>query len=291
MNPKPVPEGLALKCKRDNTAGGSVTTATFYSDAPSKSAKPSEPSATSSDTIYGAIWQCIHNDLVAANKPIPPPAVVPQYCDLHLKSLSDYKGAQLALQKAVKTNETFVHSASNGAIPALISNHLKLPTYQLVKSTTGVDSDPRVVAALESANTDLPLPHASPRAKINAGACAGLFAAEPTAYSEQIICQAGSDDIKRWDQLYLNVDRLQIPMVVLNAPDVPRCNLGSHLVNWVILLSGTCFWMKVEVNMHELLRCGNIGRFLYHMLPPKQCIVEFNSLRADFAAQGIGDPD
>ncbi|KAJ7760251.1 hypothetical protein DFH07DRAFT_714545, partial [Mycena maculata] len=134
--------------------------------------------------------------------------------DIHLKSLNDYKGAQTALQKAVATNDLFVHSTSNGAtVPALISNHLKLPTYQLVKSATGVDNDPRVVEARDLAANDLTTVAQSAttylgtvyavqvkvcKAMINPTNAAERFAEALQSYSGTIISGVGSTDLNRW---------------------------------------------------------------------------------------------
>ncbi|KAJ6541056.1 hypothetical protein DFH09DRAFT_873707, partial [Mycena vulgaris] len=142
-----------------------------------------------------------------------PPAVVADFRDIHSKTLTEYKSAQSALQKAVETNDLFLSTSSNGAIPSLISNHLKLPKYQLVKSAAGVDNDPRVVAALGAATKDHTAVLASATAylgtvyavqvehcrnQINAQATAERFAAKLKSYSELIIGSAGSDDLGRW---------------------------------------------------------------------------------------------
>ncbi|KAJ7081672.1 hypothetical protein C8R44DRAFT_753979 [Mycena epipterygia] len=152
MTSKMLPGGLAFeKRKRNESANGdTISTATFYSDGAA-----AEPVPTAEETHQGEVWQGVTKALATAKKPIPPPSVASHFRDIHLKSLSDYKGAQTALQKAMATNDLFAHHSSNGAIPSMISNHMKMPTYQLVKSAAGIDEDPRVIVALESAVKDL----------------------------------------------------------------------------------------------------------------------------------------
>lgn len=211
MSAKLVPTGISFKRKRETSSGGAITTATFYSADTSKAAKPSDTSAES--VHHGEVWYSICKELTAAKQPIPPPSVIAQFREIHLSSLTDYKGAQASLQKSMATNDLFAHSSSNDAIPSVISNHLKLPTYQLVKSASGVDEDPWVVAALETAVKDLATVMQSAtkylgtvytvqvehcKTMITASSCADRFAAKLTEYSELIIGQAGSADLQRW---------------------------------------------------------------------------------------------
>ncbi|KAJ7023873.1 hypothetical protein C8F04DRAFT_1270970 [Mycena alexandri] len=135
----------AFKRKRENTAGGSIPTSTFYSDGTMASTTfasgdCSAPKVVSTDQ-YGAVWQGIYRDLVAGKHAVPSPHMVATFANIHLKSLNDYKSAQGSLQRATATYNGFALSAAGGA-PALVTNHLKLPSYQLVKSAPSVDEDP-----------------------------------------------------------------------------------------------------------------------------------------------------
>ncbi|KAJ7870156.1 hypothetical protein B0H14DRAFT_3440204 [Mycena olivaceomarginata] len=92
----------ALKRRREDTAGGSIPTATFYSD------------GTLPSTIMATVWQGIYNDLVAGKHAIPSPHMVSNFAEIHLKSLNDYKGAQSSLQRATATSNGFALSSSGG---------------------------------------------------------------------------------------------------------------------------------------------------------------------------------
>ncbi|KAJ7726186.1 hypothetical protein B0H14DRAFT_2544344, partial [Mycena olivaceomarginata] len=139
--------------------------------------------------------------------------MVSSFRDIHLKSLTDYKGAQNSLQKATATSNGFGHSSSNGT-PALVLNHLKLPSYQLVKAATGADNDPRVTTALETANTALAAAQAAAtnllstiytvqvehcRASTNVGTCADRFAAELSTYCADVVRNSGYEDVDRYE--------------------------------------------------------------------------------------------
>jgi hypothetical protein len=88
----------------------------------------------------------------------------------------------------------------------VVTNHLKLPLYQLVKSVPGVDEDPRVTVALKAANDSLAAVHDAATALLstvysiqvehcrqltNAGACADRFAADLTAYCQDVVRISG----------------------------------------------------------------------------------------------------
>ncbi|KAJ7038114.1 hypothetical protein C8F04DRAFT_951555, partial [Mycena alexandri] len=135
------------------------------------------------------------------------------FANIHLKSLNDYKGAQGSLQRATATCNGFAQSAAGGA-PSVVTNHLKLPSYQLVKSAPGVDEDPRVTEALKAANDSLTAVHETAtkllstvyavqvehcRTMTNAGACAERFAADLTAYCKDVVLNSGFEDADRYE--------------------------------------------------------------------------------------------
>ncbi|KAJ7758960.1 hypothetical protein DFH07DRAFT_958101 [Mycena maculata] len=213
--------GQVAKRRRENTAGGSIPTSTFYNDgstssttftsstAPSNTA--TGPKAVTTDQ-YGAVWQHIYSELVAGKHAIPSPNMVANFAEIHLKSLNNYKGAQSSLQRATATSNGFSLSSSGGP-PPVVTNHLKLPTYQLVKSAPGVDSDPRVTEALKAASETLSAVHDAAttllstvytvqmehcRQQINIGACADRFAADLTAYSRNVVHMSGFEDRDRY---------------------------------------------------------------------------------------------
>ncbi|KAJ7731795.1 hypothetical protein DFH07DRAFT_968614 [Mycena maculata] len=213
--------GPAAKIRRENTAGGSIPTSTFYLDGPTPSAtftvstaannSSAAPKAVSTDQ-YGAVWQNIYKELVTGKHAIPSPNMVANFADIHLKSLNDYKGAQSSLQRATAMSNGFNLSSSGGP-PPVVTNHLKLPTYQLVKSAPGVDSDLRVTEMLKTANETLSAVHDAAttllstvytvqmehcRQQINVGACADRFAADLTAYSRNIVQMSGFEDRDRY---------------------------------------------------------------------------------------------
>ncbi|KAJ7186464.1 hypothetical protein C8R46DRAFT_1206471 [Mycena filopes] len=221
MSPNAVPaasSSSALKRRREDTAGGSVPTALFYSDGPSASATPAPSNASTAPQVvqtnqYGAVWQSIHSALVAGGHPVPSPNMVATFADIHLKSLNDYKGAQTSLQRATATCNGFTQSAAGGA-PAVVTNHLKLPAYQLVKSAPGVDTDPRVCEALKAANECLVQVQESAtqllstvytvqieycKQQTNAGAAADRFAAAIGSYCNSVVIGSGFDDKDRYE--------------------------------------------------------------------------------------------
>ncbi|KAJ7809592.1 hypothetical protein B0H14DRAFT_2284603, partial [Mycena olivaceomarginata] len=135
------------------------------------------------------------------------------FAEIHLMSLSDYKGAQSSLQRATTTSNGFALSSSGGA-PAVVTNHLKLPMYQLVTSAPGVDDDPRVTEALKAANDSLAAVHDAAtkllstvysvqiehcRLLTNAGACADRFAADLTVYCQNVVHMSGFEDVNRYE--------------------------------------------------------------------------------------------
>ncbi|KAJ7456428.1 hypothetical protein B0H11DRAFT_1739291, partial [Mycena galericulata] len=139
--------------------------------------------------------------------------MVKAFAEIHLKSLNDYKGAQASLQRATTTCSGFTQSAAGGA-PSVITNHLKMPPYQLVKLAPSVDEDPRVVEALKVANNSLKAVHDATttllstvyavqvehcRALTNAGACADRFEADLTAYCQSCIQGAGYEADNRFE--------------------------------------------------------------------------------------------
>ncbi|KAJ7839015.1 hypothetical protein B0H14DRAFT_2361378 [Mycena olivaceomarginata] len=139
--------------------------------------------------------------------------MVSSFAEIHLKSLNDYKGAQSSLQRATATSNGFALSSSGGT-PTVVTNHLKLPSYQLVKSAPGVDEDPRVTMALRAANESLTAAHVAVTALLstvysvqvehcrqltNAGACADRFAADLTAYCQNVVHMSGFEDIDRYE--------------------------------------------------------------------------------------------
>ncbi|KAJ7024737.1 hypothetical protein C8F04DRAFT_968611, partial [Mycena alexandri] len=172
----------------------------------------SAPKVVSTDQ-YGAVWQGIYRDLVAGKHAVPSPHMVATFANIHLKSLNDYKSAQGSLQRATATYNGFALSAAGGA-PALVTNHLKLPSYQLVKSAPSVDEDPRVTEALQAATDSLNAVHEAAtkhistvyavqvehcRTMTDANACADRFAAELTAYCKDVVANCGLVDTDRYE--------------------------------------------------------------------------------------------
>ncbi|KAJ7844222.1 hypothetical protein B0H14DRAFT_3455667 [Mycena olivaceomarginata] len=109
----------ALKRRREDTAGGSIPTATFYSDGTLPSTMFASGNASAAPKVvstdqYGTVWQGIYNDLVAGKHAIPSPHMVSNFAEIHLKSLNDYKGAQSSLQRATATSNGFALSSSGG---------------------------------------------------------------------------------------------------------------------------------------------------------------------------------
>ncbi|KAJ7705889.1 hypothetical protein B0H14DRAFT_2647187 [Mycena olivaceomarginata] len=197
----------ALKRRREDTAGGSIPTSIFYSDGPLPSATfasgnvSAAPKGVMPDQ-YGAVLQGIYNDLVAGKHAIPSPNMVASFAEIHLKSLSDYKGAQSSLQRATTTSNGFALSSSGGA-PAV-----------LVKSAPGVDDDPQVTEALKAANDSLAAVHNAAtkllstvysvqiehcRQLTNAGACVDRFAADLTVYCQNVVYMSGFEDVNRYE--------------------------------------------------------------------------------------------
>ncbi|KAJ6505869.1 hypothetical protein C8R47DRAFT_1102662 [Mycena vitilis] len=208
----------ALKRRREDTAGGSIPTSTFYTDGSSGGPASATgdasgaPKAVPTDQ-YGGVWQSIHHDLVAHKHPVPSPTMVGAFADIHLRNLDGYKGGQTSFQRATLTCNGYAQSASAGA-PSVVTNHLKLPAYQLVKSAPGVDEDPRVAEAQKVANEALTKVHKAAtellatvyavqvehcRKLVNAGACADRFAAELTAYCKDVIINSGFEDVNRYE--------------------------------------------------------------------------------------------
>ncbi|KAJ7711548.1 hypothetical protein B0H16DRAFT_1343674, partial [Mycena metata] len=139
--------------------------------------------------------------------------MVETFAAIHLRSLNDYKGAQGSLQRATVTCTGFTQSAAGGA-PSVITNHLKLPKYQLVKSAHGVDDDPRVIAAAKAATDSLKAAHEASTAFLStvytvqvehcrnnssADACADRFTAELAAYCTECVIGAGFTDGNRYE--------------------------------------------------------------------------------------------
>ncbi|KAJ7821062.1 hypothetical protein B0H13DRAFT_2450577 [Mycena leptocephala] len=135
----------------------------------------SAPTVVSTD-VYGAVWQGIYNDLTAGNTPY---------------------WWQSSLQRATTTSNGFTLSSTGGA-PAVVTNHLKLPTYQLVKSAPGVDDDPWVTEALKAANDSLTAVHDAATTLLSTR-CADCFAADLTAYCQDVVRMSGFEDVNRYE--------------------------------------------------------------------------------------------
>ncbi|KAJ7456430.1 hypothetical protein B0H11DRAFT_1925749 [Mycena galericulata] len=191
----------ALKRMRQNTAGGSIPTSTFYSDGASASAT-FVPNNTVSTEQYGAVWKSIYDTLIAGQHAVPSPNMVKAFAEIHLKSLNDYKGAQASLQRATTTCSGFTQSAAGGA-PSVITNHLKMPPYQLVKLAPSVDEDPRVVEALKVANNSLKAVHDATTTLLSTVYAVQVehyrFEADLTAYCQSCIQGAGYEADNRFE--------------------------------------------------------------------------------------------
>ncbi|KAJ7899550.1 hypothetical protein B0H14DRAFT_2556615 [Mycena olivaceomarginata] len=111
-----------LKRRREDTAGGSIPTATFYSDGTLPSTTFASGNASSAPKVVSTD-QAFTMTLVAGKHAIPSPHMVSSFAEIHLKSLNDYKGAQSSLQRATATSNGFALSSSGGT-PTVVTNHL-----------------------------------------------------------------------------------------------------------------------------------------------------------------------
>ncbi|KAJ7686098.1 hypothetical protein B0H17DRAFT_1204485 [Mycena rosella] len=162
-------------------AGTSISTAQFYSDGTAVAGGTSTAPGVTPTAHQGSVWARVCKDLAVADLPIPPPV-----------------GAQTALQRALATSSMFEQASSNGETPPLVSNHMKLPHYQLLKSAVGVDEDPRVATdhpprkGLHRAGRSLPQGD-------EVEATAIRFADALAAYCTDVITSSGSANTDRFD--------------------------------------------------------------------------------------------
>ncbi|KAJ7745263.1 hypothetical protein B0H14DRAFT_2637181 [Mycena olivaceomarginata] len=201
---------LKRRCK--DTAGGSIPTATFYSDGTLPSTMFASGNASSAPKVVSTD-QAFTMTLSPEKHAIPSPHMVSSFAEIHLKSLNDYKGVQSSLQRATATSNGFALSSSGGT-PTVVTNHLKLPSYQLVKSVPSVDEDPRVTMALRAANKSLAAAHVAATALLstvysvqvkhcrqltNASTCVDRFAADLTTYCQNVVRMSGFEDVDRYE--------------------------------------------------------------------------------------------
>ncbi|KAJ7786742.1 hypothetical protein B0H14DRAFT_2400261, partial [Mycena olivaceomarginata] len=128
----------------------------------------------------------------------------------------DYQNAQKQLQKSELTAEQFAQATSDGAIPSIVSNAVKLPNLQLLKGTPGVevtdtdivlvskaakeaiDAARKVAVELGSAVYAVQVAHC--KAGVDVTKCADRLAATLKEYSSTIILSTQSDgDVHIWD--------------------------------------------------------------------------------------------
>ncbi|KAJ6630638.1 hypothetical protein B0H10DRAFT_1938837 [Mycena sp. CBHHK59/15] len=147
--------------------------------------------------------QCILNVIAASGTLEPPPTALEWFREIYSVSLLDYKSSQTALQKAVATQSKFGLSSSNGAVPVVISHHIKLPVHQPLKGAKGTVDDTRVVEAKTALERhgqryDYCYQVEHFQAQVNITMCADKFVATLTTYAKRIFQSTGDADLTSW---------------------------------------------------------------------------------------------
>ncbi|KAJ7694916.1 hypothetical protein B0H16DRAFT_1328779, partial [Mycena metata] len=97
------------------------------------------------------VWTRTVEACNSAGIKVPPPTILHDFGVIHDGALTEYQSAQSQLQKAQVTLERFDQACEGGAVPAIVSNAIKVPHLQLLKGTPDVaTTDPDVVLAKTS---------------------------------------------------------------------------------------------------------------------------------------------
>ncbi|KAJ7107603.1 hypothetical protein C8R43DRAFT_905642, partial [Mycena crocata] len=134
--------------------------------------------------------------------------------EIYSESLTSYRSSQTALQRAMTTQSKFGLASSNGAVPSVVQNHMKLPPHQLVQGAAGAEDKEEVATAKAAAVKEIAVVHATTttylltlyrvqveecRAHVSVTTCADAFATTLTEYGQRIITSAGDADLTQWE--------------------------------------------------------------------------------------------
>ncbi|KAJ6507620.1 hypothetical protein DFH09DRAFT_1334503 [Mycena vulgaris] len=183
------------KRKREDSAGGSVGTAT---------------TARAPASVQQTPWQGVLATLGTGVYPSLPPTVLAHF---HAKGLSDYKAAQLGLARAVATQSNFGLRSSNDAVASVVSNSLKVPSFQALKGAESVPEDASCVEVKDKLEKEIALVQRTAttylttlydaqvalfKAKLDITAGSDALAASLSEYAQQLLTNADDPDPTVW---------------------------------------------------------------------------------------------
>ncbi|KAJ6567657.1 hypothetical protein DFH09DRAFT_1081104 [Mycena vulgaris] len=189
------------KRKREDSAGGSVGTATTYASAGSKQSAAAA-SARAPASVQQTPWQGVLATLGTGVYPSLPPTVLAHFHAEYAKGLSDYKAAQLGLARAGRDSVQFRTPFD-----------LKVPSFQALKGAESVPEDASCVEVKDKLEKEIALVQRTAttylttlydaqvalfKAKLDITAGSDALAASLSEYAQQLLTNADDPDPTVW---------------------------------------------------------------------------------------------